>query len=229
MKHPQFILAVRSPMFAHRPNVQFGEGNFYIEAIEPAAVQSHLVVAQREHLDNSSNSPASYKGDLYYRQVLPYTAFVLGDLMGLDTRVAVYRRGGNVGEARLSGNVSIGYGGHIDLDDVVSENSVLNFLETIKQSTARELSEEVKVSVDSEPIIMFQPEFMGWMIDNSNDVGYLHAAYLQVVTLPEAAVVAPLEDELHPLESYTLRELLNSNLPLEVWTRSFALYLAELT
>jgi predicted NUDIX family phosphoesterase len=129
----------------------------------------------------------------------------------------------------LSGNVSIGYGGHIDLEDVVSENSVLNFLETIKKSTARELSEEVKVSVEGEPIIMFRPEFMGWMIDSSNDVGCLHVAYLQVVTLPEEAVVAPLEDELHPLESYTLRELLNSNLPLEVWTRSFALYLAELT
>ena len=229
MKHPQFILAVRSSMFADRPNVQFGEGKFYIEGIEPATVQSHLVLAQREHLDNSSNSPASYKGDRSYRQVLPYTAFVLGDMMGLDTRVAVYRRGGNVGEARLSGNVSIGYGGHIDLDDIVSKNSVLDFLETIKQSTARELGEEVKVSVDGEPIIMFRPEFLGWMIDSSNDVGCLHAAYLQVVLLPEEAVVAPFEDELHPLESYTLRELLNSNLPLEVWTQSFALYLAELT
>lgn len=208
-KHPQFILAVDN-----RPlkSMQYGITKITVARFAEL-VQGALVIRERAWLEE----------DVGYRQLLPYVAIRQRGEDG-KLRYITYRRGKGVGEARLAGNASIGFGGHIDLEDVVSENSVVNLERTIRTAMARELAEELRFHGVED----INGVDIGLISDTSNAVGLVHLGVLMVAEIGPEAEVACAEEELEMLPAMTAEELLASDLPLENWTRiALEFFIAE--
>lgn len=167
-------------------------------------LQHGVILGQREALEKDESA----------RQFLPYV--LLAKVVNGETKVFAYRRGKGVGESRLSGNVSIGIGGHIDMVDVVAEGSVVDTFKTVMKAMSREMSEEIILDKIGESLQMGS---LGILLDNSNDVGKVHMGMVIVAQLPEEATAECREEELETLGFMTPRELLDSGLPLENWTR----------
>lgn len=201
-KHPQSILAYSADAFSF---LKQGMNTVQVSAVEKT-LAPHLIIGQREALEKNPK----------FRQVLPYIILTKWDAAAGATKFIAYRRGKGVGESRLQGNVSIGFGGHIDLVDVVHENSVINLRATITQAAMRELSEEVIFGNLADDTPMYE---VGLIIDDSNDVGKVHIGFVMNVQLPPAGTAVCREEELETLQPMTAAELLESGLPLENWTR----------
>lgn len=93
---------------------------------------------------------------------------------------------------------------------------------TVRQNIERELAEEAMLTVDGIEVspCLPQTQYLGVILDDSNDVGKLHMGILQVLWLPKGSKVsANTNDGLEDLQSYGVTELLTSGLPLENWTR----------
>ena len=220
-KHPGFILAVDYSFFQKHPDFGYGV-TYYPTASFINEVASSLVLREREHLDNSVN-PEGHKGDQKYRQLLPYVIIRRTDENGV-VRYLPYRRTSGVGESRLAGNVSIGFGGHIDLNDIVTNaDSSIDLVEVIRQATTRELDEEVRFLSEIDeleiPATNIKQCFGDlFILDNANDVGKLHVGLIMTVDLDMYANATTKEDELASMDWKTAEELLNSELQLENWT-----------
>lgn len=231
--YPQFILAMQADAFK---NYEVSEDvpGLVTEIDRDEFLTTHqglLAIRQRQHLDHSGGygqAQAEYQersnpwqGDRGYRQLLSYR--VLGWKTADGIKLSAYRRGGGGGEARLSGKISVGYGGHIDLADVVHVNSVIDLKKTVDLGCARELDEEVEIFDEDDEMItaaqLSDPELLGLILDNSDDVGHLHAGLLEIQWLEEGdRVKANVEDGLEDLEVFTLEELLESD-QTESWSR----------
>lgn len=157
------------------------------------------------------------KGDISYRQLLPYTVFKLKDTDQFFT----YRRTKQVGETRLAGNASIGIGGHIDLSDVVfDEYSRIDLIDTIMESVFREISEEIdaKESFFHRVQQTFLKDTKFYLLkSNSNEVGMLHLGIVSVVEVINDDQIKIGEDELENIGFKTKEEIMELN-P-EDWTK----------
>lgn len=73
-----------------------------------------------------------------FLQPIPYIVLRDGD------KVLAYTRGATTGEERLHAKVSIGFGGHVDLGDAVTDDQgVIDLAETMNIAAMRELEEEL--------------------------------------------------------------------------------------
>ena len=113
-----------------------------------------------------------------YKQPIPY-----GVVRDTSTnKIFLYKRGGsgsNAGDARLHSKISIWVGGHIEKDDRVSDNIMVDCLR-------REIQEEMGISED-----LIQSVSLIWGInDDSNEVGKVHfwLAYLVDVSTQDFAL-----------------------------------------
>lgn len=255
MKHPQFILALDAAQIIHALDLKYGinqvEWDVFIKAALPA-----LVIRQREHLDEhvwtkdelhainnnldvafgifgeQGDDVSEHKGDRRYLQLLPYVMFYQREdnTERHDALIHVYQRGKQVGESRLAGNNSIGYGGHIDLEDVEvvdTNNSIIDLEKTVRNSMLRELWEEVRIgSPDgkNDSVLFYpadakynRPHFVGLIIDN-NAVGLLHIGLLFSIRVPFGATVEPAEDVLENMGAFTLAQL-KEDQKLESWSK----------
>lgn len=120
-----------------------------------------IVIAQRE----------SAETDETLRQIIPYVV-----LVNDNDEVLTYSRTKEAGEARLHGNWSIGFGGHVDLEDVVFENSVIDLGATVSLACKRELQEELALSIHAS-----RTHSAGFILDNSDEVGRVHAGELRML------------------------------------------------
>lgn len=202
---PQFIIGIRS-QYLESLGLEQGLNDVSLFDDEYEAT-SHLIIGQRERLED----------DASVRQLLPY---VVLSQMGEDgvIRFIAYRRGKGVGESRLAGNVSIGFGGHIDLADVVTAvDSVVDLRGTVAQACDRELEEEVLC--DGVPLTNSDVIPIGLVTDNTDTVGLVHLGMVMTTTIPTGVKVTCREEELEILKPMTAEELLSSGLPLENWTK----------
>lgn len=212
-KHPQHILAIDARYF--EPVSQYGRTNF-LDAVNdyPTEVffkeaQSHIVIREREHLDNCYNPPqwdedwgderpVDYRGDRRYLQLLPYLLArqeqpnPTGVPDATETIFFPYGRTDKGGESRLFGKVSAAYGGHGDLADVVFDpkTSVIDLASTVKSCIMREAAEELHIlNEHGQPLDI--AEFSGlfefankFILDKSDDAGNLHVAVVVYLNLP---------------------------------------------
>lgn len=200
-KHPQFILAMAAGSLNTLPEglSQVSMASFVQNA------NSDLVIRERAQLEQ----------DEAYRQIIPYVCVVIASED--KTLFVPYRRNQGVGESRLAGKVSVGFGGHIDLADIVHQDSVVDLFQTIGNAASRELGEELTFEgATSEEISMFDN---GLLIDNSNEVGRVHLGVVLTALLPEGLSVKSNEEELEVMAPMTASELLESGLELEPWTK----------
>jgi len=144
-----------------------------------------------------------------YKQVIPYLIISSGSTF------LTYRRSGS--EKRLTDLVSIGIGGHINLEDSDERK-----LDVIKKNVRREVSEELRLVGVPE----FWQEFpdcfatVGILYDGSDDVGRVHLGIVLRcdVSLGTAQKIR-LTNEGKDLEWKTLKELEAGYEHLEGWSQ----------
>lgn len=148
------------------------------------------------------------RGDLEenpkYKQLITY---VVVEAVA-EKKVLVYQRIGN-GDARLHLNSSIGVGGHAnDVDNVEGIN------ECMVENALRELFEEIHIK-DHDSITLHR---LGYINDDSNDVGKVHVGVVYKVTVPSVADVEVAETDTLSMAWETKEQLL-ANETLENWSK----------
>jgi predicted NUDIX family phosphoesterase len=177
MKHPQYILAFDKTAFGRDVLVHNGFFPMTFEGFIERANKS-LFIGRRHELETDES----------FGQLLPYI------LLCQQGRAFTYNRTKLVGEERLAGLASIGVGGHVDLDDVMADKSVINILATLAVAISRELGEEI-LFVDTKGDqwtlqrlraegISLIPQFIGVINDQENEVGRVHYGAVFVIEVP---------------------------------------------
>lgn len=181
-------------------------------------VNPELVIRQRGGLEE----------DTSVLQILPYIIVGRGttDTLLHDLKIITYRRGNNGGEAKLAGKGSCGFGGHVDLADVVSTDSIIDLASTIGVCAARELQEELGLSPElALSILEGDVHYYGMITDCSNAVGSVHLVMVFLYLLDPSVELFP-EEGLTILGEFTAQELLTAqtgnDLELENWSAIFA-------
>lgn len=123
-----------------------------------------------------------------YKQPIPSVILRRGD------EVFVYKRLKAGGEARLHDQLSITVGGHMN-----RLNDVRNWDVNLTLNMHRELEEEVNI----ENCLYGEPELIGLINDDENEVGQVHIGILYVLDLPDHAEVTV--KETNKLEGYWIR------------------------
>lgn len=156
----QLVLAVPTETFR-------ALGTFQGFETRPLSDLRHLVSSARflprEELES----------DPRQKQVIPYVVLRHGD------RVFAYRRGQASTEKRLVAKTSIGLGGHVEWsDDSLFDDALASYL----RGARREVEEEVAVSCG------WSERILGFINDDSSDVGRVHLGVVHVWDLAEPAV-----------------------------------------
>lgn len=236
-KHSQAILAIDSQFFLDRGFAN-GLQEYQFERLY-AEVDPYVSLRQRAYLERNP----------LYRQVLPYK--ILAQQLDGVTKIVAYRRLRTGGESRLYGLMSIGFGGHIDFEDVETyggpsdspQRSTIHLESTIRASSRRELGQEVHyLDFDDQPR-PFVPEphwidpanllihydlrdQLGEQWNVSKDVHSVHVAFVYVVRAPESfRFVSGEPEQIEMLAPMTPAELLASGMEMEEWTRLLLEYI----
>lgn len=140
-----------------------------------------------------------------YLQIIPYIVFYSLNYKTNKLEFLTYKRAKKINEEKLVDKISNGFGGHIDtIEDIIATEHITNedstnsfkmskenLLDTCLKAGARELAEELYVSVNVNEInkdnIIF---FFG---DQTEEVNKVHLGALILIKIPSA--------ELHKLKS----------------------------
>lgn len=150
----------------------------------------------------------------HFRQIIPYVVLMVGD------KIIRYKRTPAGGEPALHDLASIGFGGHIDLSDVVSEDSQVWLPETLAHAASREVEEELPGTRAE------LTKWVGLLIDNSNDVGRVHLGVVAIWHLDSITLVTPTDASISCVELVELTDLHMECDKLESWSRMLVEYFA---
>ncbi len=150
-------------------------GVYNSSAINYAEIYNKLVIAPRFTLENN---PA-------VRHLINYDPMTRWSDDKKDAEFLVYQRPDKgVGEKRLSGDYSIGFGGHVEYDPAITELDKINDTEmgaaavalAVHKTSWRENNEELKVINSDKKFmdVVIERQNFCLIIDNSNDVGLHH-------------------------------------------------------
>ena len=188
MEHPQPIVCVKSALFDKRKN---GFSDYEIQG-------GDIIIAQRELLEKDDT----------YRQVLPECVFVH------NGKVWAYERTEAGGEANLHGKTAVAVGGHWDLEDLVSNNSVIDLAASFEKAMNREIEEEVSLTSN----IIKKRKLEKVICADDTFVDRHHVAVIYICELDGEGISAN-EDQLKELGFIDPQELLDGDYNNEVWTR----------
>lgn len=136
-------------------------------------------------------------------QVLPYAVVKCG-----DEYLSYSRAKGN--EDRLHGSLSIGFGGHVEMEDMTGTDI------NLAKGLLRELEEEVGLDMQ----MPFQLEDMKTiLIDTTNEVGSVHLGVLYVLEVDDKSMLNPDTGETHLPEWQTLEQLTTNQEQYENWSQ----------
>ena len=119
-----------------------------------------------------------------FPQVLPYVTIHCGD------HVLIYSRAKGT-EERLHGSLSLGFGGHIDIDDFHADHG---YKDCIKTGVVREIQEELKLNISGQVYIK---DFTQVIVDNTNQVGQVHLGLPLALEVASHEAVEPDLNEIH--------------------------------
>jgi predicted NUDIX family phosphoesterase len=207
MKHEHILGLKRNKNYNFN---QLDQSIFYVSPMD-------VVVGHREYLDNANNI-----GDYSILQAIGY-----GVIFHPKKGYLAYKRKGS--ESRLNDKISIGFGGHTSVLDIVTINGEeIDFFKSVQNGLTRELLEELVfngISLDksscSERTIQSYIQdikYKGHIVCNKTPVDLLHIGIISVATLRESISEVSLGDhgkELFWVES--LSDLDYNNC--EEWTK----------
>jgi predicted NUDIX family phosphoesterase len=230
-KYPSFILGVdalavremgmRTDMLEDKPYWWFeddgGRLAFSDETPNSKLINKHLVIRQRNGLEANPG----------VLQLLPYTLVGYKNPDDGWTKLTSYYRKKGHGEVRLQGNRSIGWGGHLEVIDLMwTEEGDLDLKLTILTNLLRELEEECifidtqtgeEVSVHSLATAETL-SFRGFIYDTRNEVGSCHLAIVHHLLLPDHIQVKKRENEHLDGPVMTLNQLVEEITEFEPWS-----------
>lgn len=136
-----------------------------------------------------------------FRQLIPYVVVIN------EGAAFAYRRGKRTSESRLTGAVSIGLGGHIEMSD----HMLLGELDALEAAAERELREEIQAPTPAARTVL------GLLNDASTPVGRAHVGILHVWEI-RTRLILPKEQQINPLGFLVRSELVKFR-DLEAWSR----------
>jgi predicted NUDIX family phosphoesterase len=138
--------------------------------------------------------------DPLFKQLIPYV------IITFDGSVLSYRRGARSSEDRLTGNRSIGIGGHVSVTDPNL------FSSSYSEGMNRELREELRIdsAYAIRPVAMLN--------DDSNEVGRVHFGLIHVLVLNEPRVTRN-EQAISDLKFLSKEQLSKSIEEYESWSQ----------
>lgn len=158
--------------------------------------------------------------DSNFKHIIPYI------LIEQDGKYLSYQRTSKSGESRLHGSYSIGFGGHIDIGDVVTQNSnqQINLLETIFKSATRETTEELSINFNTD-VLNSTFEIFGFLNDDSNEVGLVHFGLVLKLRLKSGINISSPENQIDLKGFKTIDELYQTNTDYENWSNALIHYM----
>jgi len=172
--------------------------------------EKHFHFLSREVAD--SKNPDLFRIAQQLPQVLPYVLISCGD------QILTYSRAKGA-EDRLHGSLSCGFGGHVDIGDIDLKNFNLT------PSIMRELEEELRLDL-TKPFQFIENYIL--LLDNTNQVGQVHAGYVYAIELSSTDMVDPDPSEIHLPEWKTLPEMEAEKHRYENWSQSLIDELQEM-
>lgn len=97
-----------------------------------------------------------------FRQIIPYI------VLSVDGRVIHYTRTPKGQEARLHDKVSVGFGGHVDLEDMQFFGNSIDLERTLNIGADREIDEEIGI------VDVIKKTWVGLVVSNENPVDHVH-------------------------------------------------------
>jgi len=158
--------------------------------------------------------------DYTRKQLVAYILVRSGEL------ILTYRRTTKTNEQRLRELYSIGIGGHVNVEDrsqfsLFSTDTEFN-IEFIRDAAWREINEEISIGSR----VVREPEIIGFINDDSNDVGRVHFGIVWQLDIEKAEVSAKGSRGLGELEFNPLPHLISNKDQFESWSRLLIEYLA---
>lgn len=149
-----------------------------------------------------------------FRQIIPYI------ILHYENQIAVYSRTKKGAEERLHDRLSIGFGGHVALDDISLDGEIINPHKTLTRAVQRELSEEVQyASIKTQ-------KFIGLIYDDSDAVSRVHLGVVELWTLEEPVIIST-EDSICECSFVTVDRLQLQMDKMEGWSKLCAAFLAD--
>ncbi len=170
------------------------------------------------------------ENDISKKQIIPY--IILKDR---NDRFFTYKRKGN--EKRLHGLYSLGVGGHIDLDDllttefnqtglndnkIISDNLTFNldynsFSNILKIALSREILEETGININKIEIEE-KLKFLGIINEDISSVGKVHLGFVYLFNLNMNQEIKPIDDEINSFKYLDKSDLTQIWDNLERWS-----------
>lgn len=146
-----------------------------------------------------------------YKQLIVYVLFKSRDL------ILSYKRTPKTDEARLKNLYSIGIGGHVNIHDLTQVNlfDVNEVKDVLIDSVSREIREEVKINTR----IKKSPELIGFINDDSNDVGKVHFGTVWTLELDEPSVAPTQEKGIGSINFLDIKTLDSRKDEFESWSQ----------
>lgn len=149
------------------------------------------------------------EADERFVQLIPYT------LVTCNGQVIAYRRSSAGSEGRLRGRLSIGFGGHVDLPDLITkDNDGVDLEATLWRACEREIEEELgAVDIAARSVV-------GVLFDTRTAVGRVHfgvLVHMELERLPD--MLASSDAAIEQLETHGLESLMAHEAEMEEWSR----------
>lgn len=141
--------------------------------------------------------------DTNYKQIIPYLVF------SFDNRFFLMQRKSTASETRLKNKYSLGIGGHIRQEDIVSDN--------IFEWAKREFEEEVNYSGQ------INIKLLGLINDDSTEVGRVHFGL--VIMLEGDSSAISVKSELKSGQLFDMTECMEYYPNMETWSQLVLNYL----
>ena len=170
--------------------------------------------------------------DMRYLQLIPYMVCTYDGLsLGDDLwHILSYWRSESSGEKRLIGGCSVGIGGHLNVDDFVESDRSAGFMGCLKTGATREFFEEIRLPLSEKgffPFVSGNHRFLGFILDDSDDVGSVHLGFVFEVFLPSENIKLR-DPALRSIEFRTLQDQLLTNFDhMESWSQIILRYFRE--
>lgn len=196
MKHQEHIICIKSDKVKHRAHgfVDYKLNN------------ADLMIGQRASLEKDDD----------FRQVLPISIFTC------KGKVWAYERTSKGGEDRLHNKIAVAVGGHWDLADLVVSESIINIEQSLANTMARELEEEVNLTSK----VVSTIELENKVCADDTEVDRVHLAVVYVHELDGEGIDSS-EEQLKTVGFVEPSELLSGDYNIEAWARIICEILVE--
>ena len=138
-------------------------------------------------------------------------------------KLLTYVRGGGGGEGRLHGKLAVGFGGHVDAEDIVIRgDGVIDLVGTMAVAMSRELQEELGVIISPETLRTSTGAQWSHAIHSiDTPVDAVHIGLVATLDLDKMPGLAKFdyEADIENAKFMTPAEIKAAGLDLETWTR----------